>query len=125
MAKKNNARNLILAALAGGVAGSVTALLSAPTTCARELRKDIVVSAQQVSNRTVHLAGQVGGHNNSYCQQLSEGATDFAGKTKISASSVIDSVRNWRSARNSNKLDSDSDEAVNLLEFPNRMKVMS
>ena len=44
MAKKSNARNFILGALAGGVAGSVTALLLAPKS-GRQLRKDIIVSA--------------------------------------------------------------------------------
>ncbi len=38
MAKKSRARNFILGALAGGVAGSVTALLLAPKS-GRELRK--------------------------------------------------------------------------------------
>lgn len=114
MAKKNNVRNFLMGALAGGIAGSVTALLLAPKS-GRELRKDIVVSAQQVSDRTVQIAGQVGDTTTRIVKQVSEGATDFAGKTKDTASSVIDSVRNWRPERNNDEQDS-SDEAVNLLD---------
>ncbi|MFC5649221.1 YtxH domain-containing protein [Paenibacillus solisilvae] len=115
MAKNKNARNFLLGAIAGGVAGSVTALLLAPK-AGRELRKDIVVSAQQVSERTVHIAGQVGGTTTRIAKQVSESATDFAGKAKDTASNVIDSVRNWRSLRNDEELDDISDEAGNLLE---------
>ena len=52
-----------------------------------------------MSDRTVQIAGQVGDTTTRIAKQVSEGATDFAGKTKETAGSVIDSVRNWSSAR--------------------------
>lgn len=115
MAKNNKTRNFLLGAIAGGIAGSVTALLLAPKP-GRELRKDIVISAQQVSGRTVQIAGQVGGTATRIAKQVSGGATDFAGKAKDTASQVIDSVRNWRSQRSTDELDDISDETLSLLD---------
>ncbi|BBH19100.1 hypothetical protein Back11_04450 [Paenibacillus baekrokdamisoli] len=112
---KSKTRNFLLGALAGGIAGSVTALLLAPKS-GRELRKDIVVGAQQVSERTVQIASQVGESTTRLARQVGNGATEFAGKARDTASNVIESVRSWRSPQVDGELDDISDAASNLLE---------
>lgn len=60
MAKAN--KTFWVGALIGGVLGSVSALLLAPKS-GRELRQDIAEGAQQVSEKTQHLAKQFGDHS--------------------------------------------------------------
>ncbi|MBB3109836.1 gas vesicle protein [Paenibacillus phyllosphaerae] len=107
MAKsKNNNKGFLYGLLAGGLVGSISALLFAPKP-GKELRQDIASGAQQVGEKTVKLAGQVGDTTTKIAgqvgesttrlaKQVSSGAVTIAGKAKQSTEGVIDSVRGWR-----------------------------
>ncbi|AZN42344.1 YtxH domain-containing protein [Paenibacillus albus] len=96
MAKKSGTKGFVYGAIAGGVIGSVTALLFAPK-AGRELRKDIADGTQVVSEHTVRIASQVGESTTKIAKQVGSGVTTAASKAKDTASQVIDNVRNWRS----------------------------
>ncbi|REE80240.1 gas vesicle protein [Paenibacillus taihuensis] len=96
MAKKSGAKSFVYGAIAGGVIGSVTALLFAPK-AGRELRKDISDGTQVVSEHTVRIASQVGESTTKIAKQVGSGVSTAAIKAKDGAIHVIDSVRGWRS----------------------------
>lgn len=96
MAKKSGAKSFVYGAIAGGVIGSVTALLFAPK-AGRELRKDIADGTQVVSEHTVRIASQVGEGTTKIAKQVGSGVTYAAVKAKDGAIQVIDSVRGWKS----------------------------
>ncbi|MFB9327310.1 YtxH domain-containing protein [Paenibacillus aurantiacus] len=95
MAKNKANKGFLYGLLAGGVVGSVTALLFAPKS-GRELRKDIADGAQQVGEQTVRIAGQVGESTTRLAKQVASGGAAIADKAKETTSNVIDSVRNWK-----------------------------
>ncbi|SFS58001.1 YtxH domain-containing protein [Paenibacillus sp. BC26] len=97
MAKVSGKKSFLVGAIAGGVIGSVTALLLAPKS-GRELRKDIADGTQVVSEHTVRIAGQVGDSTTRIAKQVSGGVTVAASKAKETASTVLDNVRSWRQA---------------------------
>ncbi|UVI28224.1 YtxH domain-containing protein [Paenibacillus spongiae] len=95
MANRNSTKSFLFGALAGGIIGSVTALLLAPKP-GRELRQDIADGAQQVGETTVRIAGQVGETTSRIVKQVGSGASQAAVKAKDAAGSIIGTVRSWR-----------------------------
>lgn len=92
MSTRKQTKGFLLGALAGGVVGSITALLLAPKP-GKELRQDISVGAQKVSDTTVKVAGQVGDTTGRIAKQIGDQAIQIADKTKQAASNVVSSVR--------------------------------
>ncbi|CAM4060874.1 YtxH domain-containing protein [Paenibacillus alkaliterrae] len=92
MSTRKQTKGFLLGALAGGVVGSITALLIAPK-AGKELRQDISVGAQKVSDTTVKVAGQVTDTTGRLAKQLGGQAVQIAGKTKQVASSVVTGMR--------------------------------
>ncbi|WP_063847497.1 YtxH domain-containing protein [Bacillus sp. FJAT-28004] len=92
MTTRKQTKGFFLGALAGGVVGSITALLLAPKP-GKELRQDISVGAQRVGETTVKVAGQVGDTTGRIAKQISGQAIQIADRTKQAASSVVSSVR--------------------------------
>ncbi|RAP77814.1 YtxH domain-containing protein [Paenibacillus montanisoli] len=109
-------KSFLFGAIAGGVIGSVTALLLAPKS-GRELRKDIADGTQAVSERTVHIAGQVGDSTVRIAKQVGNGVSTAAVKAKDTASSVIDNVRSWRSGDKDESLSFIAESAEETNEF--------
>ncbi|MUT66894.1 YtxH domain-containing protein [Paenibacillus sp. NEAU-GSW1] len=93
MAKQT--KGFLLGALAGGVVGSIAALLLAPK-AGKELRQDITVGAQKVSETTVRVAGQVGDTTGRIARQLGDQAVLLADKAKHAAVTVVTSVKSLR-----------------------------
>ncbi|MBD2867525.1 YtxH domain-containing protein [Paenibacillus arenilitoris] len=94
MSTRKQTKGFLLGALAGGVIGSVTALLLAPK-AGKELRQDISEGAQKVGGATAKVAGQVTDTTVSIAKQIGGQAAEFAGKTKLAATSVVSSVKGW------------------------------
>ncbi|WP_169082103.1 YtxH domain-containing protein [Paenibacillus sp. PL91] len=92
MSTRKQTKGFLLGAIAGGVVGSVTALLLAPK-AGKELRQDISVQAQKVSDTTVKVAGQVSGTTGRIAKQIGDQAVQIADKTKQAASHVVSGVR--------------------------------
>ncbi|OMF21330.1 hypothetical protein BK133_28540 [Paenibacillus sp. FSL H8-0548] len=92
MSTRKQTKGFMLGALAGGVIGSVTALLLAPKP-GKELRQDISVGAQKVGDTTVKVAGQVSDKTGRIARQIGDQAVHIAGKTKQAATQVASSVR--------------------------------
>lgn len=89
MSKRSDTKGFLLGTLAGGVIGSVAALLLAPKS-GKELRGDISAGAQKVSDQTVKVASQVGDTTGRIAKQISGQAVQFADRTK----QVVINVRN-------------------------------
>ncbi|WP_051250749.1 YtxH domain-containing protein [Paenibacillus harenae] len=94
MTTRKQTKGFLLGALAGGVIGSITALLLAPK-AGKELRQDISVGAQKVSDATVRAAGQVTDTTVTIAKQIGGQAAQMADKTKTAASNVVSSVKSW------------------------------
>lgn len=92
MSTRKQTKGFLLGALAGGVVGSITALLLAPKR-GKELRHDISVQAQKVGDTTAKVAGQVGGTTGRIAKQIGDQAVQIADRTKQAASTVVSSVR--------------------------------
>jgi gas vesicle protein len=123
MAKGNQRKSFMFGALAGGIIGSVTALLLAPK-AGRELRKDIAEGAQEVGDRTVRVASQVGDTTTRIAKQVGSTASNAAGRAKETAGSIIEGVRGWRTSRGDNQIvDSKSDESVLVGEDEQRQSI--
>ncbi|MFD0870099.1 Gas vesicle protein [Chlamydia abortus] len=86
MSNKMNGKDFLVGAMVGSVIGAVTALLLAPKS-GRELRKDIADQAQQLSDKTQKIAGNIG-------HQTSE----WFGKAKEVAGTVVEEVKAWKEA---------------------------
>lgn len=108
MAKNSGTKSFLLGALAGGIAGSLAALVLAPKS-GRELRSDISNGARKVNSHTVRIAGQVGDKTTRIAKQVGSGATRLAVRAKDSADSMIGSVRSWRSGRSDREPDAAED----------------
>lgn len=96
MSTRKQTKGFLIGVLAGGVVGSITALLLAPK-AGKELRQDIAVGATKVQETTVKVAGQVGDTTGRFAKQIGEQAVNIADKAKNAAGSVVASVKNWRS----------------------------
>ncbi|QYR23324.1 YtxH domain-containing protein [Paenibacillus sp. sptzw28] len=112
MAKGNQRKSFMFGAIAGGIIGSVTALLLAPK-AGREIRKDLAEGAQEVGERTVRVASQVSDTTTRIAKQVGSTASNAAGRAKETAGSVIEGVRGWRTSRGDNHaVNSKSDESA-------------
>ncbi|MBW7476154.1 YtxH domain-containing protein [Paenibacillus oenotherae] len=114
---RNRQKDFLFGVLAGGIVGSITALMLAPKS-GREIRSDISQGAQQVSGHTVRIAGQVGGTTTRIAKQVGSGATSLATKVKDSADSMIGSVRSWRSSKNEWDTEAVAEETAAVNESP-------
>jgi gas vesicle protein len=94
MSTRKQTKGFLLGALAGGVVGSITALLLAPK-AGKELRQDISVGAQKVGDKTVKVAGQVTDTTGRIAKQIGGQAAQIADRTKHAAGNVVNSVKGW------------------------------
>lgn len=92
MSTRKQTKGFLLGAIAGGVVGSVTALLLAPKP-GKELRQDISAGAQKVSDTTARVAGQVTDTTGRIARQIGDQAVQLADRTKQAATNVVTSVR--------------------------------
>jgi gas vesicle protein len=92
MSTRKQTKGFLLGAIAGGVVGSVTALLLAPKP-GKELRQDISAGAQKVSDSTARVAGQVTDTTGRIARQIGDQAVQLADRTKQAATNVVTSVR--------------------------------
>lgn len=70
MTTKKGSKGFLFGALAGGIVGSITALLLAPKP-GKELRQDISTQAQKVGDKTMKVASQVGNATGRFAKQIS------------------------------------------------------
>ncbi|MGO4539915.1 YtxH domain-containing protein [Paenibacillus sp. 2TAB19] len=92
MTTRKGTKGFLLGALAGGVVGSVTALLLAPK-AGKELRQDISTGAQKVGQTTVKIAGQVGESTGRFAKQIGDQAVQLADRTKQAAGNFVSTVK--------------------------------
>ncbi len=95
MSKKTKTKGYLLAAIAGGIVGAVSALLLAPKS-GKELRGDIKQGAVQVSDKTVHIASQAKDGSVRLARQFGRQTTELAGKARGAATQVIEDIKAWR-----------------------------
>ncbi|MCR2806496.1 YtxH domain-containing protein [Paenibacillus soyae] len=88
MSTRKDSKGFLLGALAGGIIGSVTALLFAPKS-GKELRQDISAGAQKVGDTTLYAANKVG-------ETTGRIAREIGGRTTSIAGSIVDSVKGLR-----------------------------
>lgn len=99
MSTRKNAKGFWIGALAGGVIGSIAALLFAPK-AGKELRKDIAVQAQKVGDSTAKAAEYVGDATGRLAKGIGTGATEIADRTKLAAGQVVSAFKGMgRNAR--------------------------
>ncbi|MFD0958538.1 YtxH domain-containing protein [Paenibacillus chungangensis] len=94
-ARKGNKGGFLLGALAGGVIGSITALLLAPKS-GKELREDIALQAQKVGDSTVQAANRVGDATSRIARDIGSSAAGLADRTRQAAESVVSGIRGSR-----------------------------
>ncbi|WP_424766805.1 YtxH domain-containing protein [Paenibacillus sp. sgz302251] len=87
MSTRKQPKGFLLGAIAGGIVGSISALLLAPK-AGKELRQDISAGAQKVSDTTVKVAGQVSGTTERFAKQIGGQAMQIADKTKLAVSGL-------------------------------------
>ncbi|TCN01415.1 gas vesicle protein [Paenibacillus sp. BK033] len=95
MASSKQTKGFLLGAIAGGIIGSVTALLFAPK-AGKELRHDISEGARRVQEQTVRAAGQVSDTTVRIAKQIGNQATELADTAKAAAGAAVSSVRERR-----------------------------
>lgn len=95
MALRKDTKGFLLGALAGGVIGSITALLFAPK-AGKELRQDIAVGAQKVGDTTMKAAGKVGEATGRIAKEIGGQATHIASLGKQAAGNVVSGVKGFR-----------------------------
>lgn len=88
MTTRKDTKGFLLGALAGGIIGSVTALLFAPK-AGKELRQDISAGAQKVGDTTLYAANKVGETTGRIAREIGDRTTSIAG-------SIVDSVKGLR-----------------------------
>ncbi|MEK3883590.1 YtxH domain-containing protein [Paenibacillus sp. PL2-23] len=86
--RNKDTKGFLLGALAGGVIGSVAALLFAPKT-GKALRQDISAGAQKVGDTTLYAANKVGETTTRIAKEIGDRTTTIAG-------SIVDSVKGIR-----------------------------
>ncbi|WP_138753234.1 YtxH domain-containing protein [Paenibacillus sinopodophylli] len=111
MSTRKQTKGFLLGALAGGVVGSITALLLAPKP-GKELRQDISDGAQKVSETTVKVAGQVGDTTGRIAKQIGGQAIQIAGRTKQAASGVVSSVRSRNKGTEETEANAETEEII-------------
>ncbi|WP_168119384.1 YtxH domain-containing protein [Paenibacillus sp. HB172176] len=95
MSTKKGTKGFLFGAIAGGVIGSITALLLAPK-AGKELREDISAGAHKVGDSTLKTAGKVGEATGRLAKGIGSGAVQIADRTKEAAESAARSIRNLR-----------------------------
>lgn len=113
MSTRKQTKGFLLGALAGGVVGSITALLLAPK-AGKELRQDLSASAQKVSDTTVKVAGQVSDTTGRIAKQIGGQAVQIADRTKQAAGSVVSSVKGWTKTNGASEAVTDSSVTIVL-----------
>ncbi|WP_106766341.1 YtxH domain-containing protein [Paenibacillus faecalis] len=84
---KEKSKGILIGALIGGIAGSVTALLFAPK-AGKELRQDIADGARQVGGKVQEVAGKVG-----------EQGIQLIGTVTDRAEGVISDIQAWKNKK--------------------------
>lgn len=92
MTNRKQTNGFLLGAIAGGVIGSVTALLLAPK-AGKELRQDISARAQKVGQTTAKVAGQVTDTTGRIAKQIGEQAVQITDRTRLAAGSFVNTIR--------------------------------
>ncbi|WP_028562462.1 YtxH domain-containing protein [Paenibacillus pinihumi] len=115
MTSGKKTKGYLLAALAGGIAGAVGALLFAPKS-GKELRRDIADGASQVGEKTVQLAGQAKDGTVRLAHQIGHQTSHLAGKAKDSASQAIHNLRSWKEHRGTEEAEVAEVSATQALE---------
>lgn len=110
MANRNKSTGFLLGALAGGIIGSVTALLLAPK-AGKELRQDLADTTGKARETTTRIAGEARAASSRIAKEVSERAVHLAGRAKDAAGSVAESVKGWREA-----VKPEQDEEIQLQE---------
>jgi gas vesicle protein len=95
MAIRKETKGFFLGALAGGVIGSIAALLFAPK-AGKELRQDIAAGAQKVGDTTIKAAGKVGETTGRIAKEIGGQATHIASLGKQAAGNVVSGVKGFR-----------------------------
>ncbi|RJE89771.1 YtxH domain-containing protein [Paenibacillus sp. 1011MAR3C5] len=88
MSTRKDTKGFLLGAIAGGVIGSITALLFAPK-AGKELRQDISTGAQKVGGTTIKAANKVGETTGRIVREFGDQASTIAGN-------VVSSVKGLR-----------------------------
>ncbi|MNI02893.1 YtxH-like protein [compost metagenome] len=117
MANGSNGKDLLIGAVIGGVLGAATALLFAPKS-GKELRGDIAEQVQTVSEKTQQVAGTVNQKTQEIARTVGSQTTEWVGKAKNAAITVVDEVRSWRDSGHKLTLDdtnSSSEAAEDLV----------
>ena len=97
MSTRNGAKSFLFGVIAGGVAGSVAALLLAPKS-GKEMRSDIAVQAQKACDTTMKAAGDAREATGRLARQISTQAGQIAGITKQAAGTFVSGVRSMNNA---------------------------
>ncbi|GGD54224.1 YtxH domain-containing protein [Paenibacillus nasutitermitis] len=98
MAKYKRSNSFLLGAFAGGIIGSITALLLAPK-AGKELRSDISASTREATSRTVRAVTNASDCTARAVKQVGHKAAVLTDKAKDTAGQVIGSISSWRGAR--------------------------
>lgn len=114
MAKGNQTKGFLFGAIAGGIIGSVTALLFAPK-AGKELRQDISEGARRVQEQTVRAAGQVSDTTVRIAKQIGNQASDLADTARAAAEAAVTTVK-LRRAEQIGAVDEVTDEAEEAFE---------
>lgn len=116
MSTRKGTKGFLLGALAGGVVGSITALLLAPKS-GKDLRHDISVQAQKVGDKTAEIAGQVGSTTERIVKQIGDQTVQIANRTKQAANHVLNGGNlNLAPAASDEKLGNSEGQAVSGIE---------
>lgn len=92
MQKRKGNTGFLLGALAGGLLGSITALLFAPKS-GRELREDIASGAQKVGESTRSAATRAGDATGRFAKEIGNGAVKLFDRTRDAAGSAVHAVK--------------------------------
>lgn len=95
MARGKQTKGFLFGAIAGGIIGSVTALLFAPK-AGKELRQDISEGARKVQEQTARAAGHVSDRTVRFAKQIGNQATELADTARAAAEAAVTSVKQRR-----------------------------
>ncbi|MFF2888787.1 YtxH domain-containing protein [Paenibacillus sp. NPDC057967] len=87
MSTRKDTKGFLLGAIAGGVIGSITALLFAPK-AGKELRQDISAGAQKVGDSTIKAANKVGETTGRIVREIGDQASTIAGNVVSSVKGI-------------------------------------
>lgn len=90
--RKKGSNGFWLGALAGGVLGSIAALLLAPK-AGKELRQDISTGAQKLGDNTAKAAGRAYDATGRFAKGIGSGAVQLVDRTKEAAGQIADAVK--------------------------------